>query len=73
MGVGYLVADAGFVLLIVAAILAAVGVRRPQRSWPLRAVAVITGVYVIALVLAMGAMPGKRQLTEPLRDGGEFP
>ena len=59
LGVGYIVADLGFVLLIVATILAAVGVRRPQQTWPLRAVAVITGVYFIALVVAMVAMTGK--------------
>lgn len=59
LGVGYIVADAGFVLLIVATILAAIGARRPQRNWPLRAVAVITGLYFIALVVAMVAMTGK--------------
>jgi hypothetical protein len=59
LGIGYLVADAGFVLLIVASIFAAVGVRRPERAWPLRAVAIITGIYFIALVVAMVAMTGK--------------
>jgi hypothetical protein len=59
LDVGYLVGDAGFVLLIVAMILAAVGVRRPQRNWPIRAVAVITGVYFLALLVAMFAMTGK--------------
>lgn len=59
LGVGFIVADAGFVLLIVAMILAAVGVRRPQKTWPMRAVAVITGVYFVALLVAMFAMTGK--------------
>jgi hypothetical protein len=59
LDIGYNVADAGFVLLIVATILAAVGVRRPQKSWPLNAVAVITGVYFVALLVAMFAMTGK--------------
>ena len=59
LGVGFLVGDAGFVLLIVAMILGAVSVRRPQRSWPIGAVAVITGVYFVALVVAMVAMTGK--------------
>jgi hypothetical protein len=59
LGVGYLVGDAGFVLLIVAIILGAVSVRRPHRSWPIGAVAVITGVYFVALVVAMVAMTGK--------------
>lgn len=59
LGVGYIVADAGFVLLIVAMILAAVGVRRPQRNWPIRTVAAITGLYFVALIVAMFAMTGK--------------
>jgi hypothetical protein len=59
LGVGFIVGDGGFVLLIVATILAAVSVRRPQRNWPIRAVAVITGVYFVALLVAMFAMTGK--------------
>ena len=59
LGTGYLVADAGFVLLIVATILGAVAVRRPARNWPIGAVAVITGVYFVALIVAMVAMTGK--------------
>jgi hypothetical protein len=59
LGVGSIVGDGGFVLLIVAMILAAVSVRRPQRNWPIRAVAVITGVYFVALLVAMFAMTGK--------------
>jgi hypothetical protein len=59
LGVGFIVGDAGLVLLIVAMILAAVGVRRPQRMWPIRGVALITGVYFIALLVAMFAMTGK--------------
>jgi hypothetical protein len=59
LGIGYMVADAGFVLLIVATILGAVSVRRPERGWPIKAVAVITGVYFVALLVAMFAMTGK--------------
>ena len=59
LGIGYLVGDAGLVLLIVAMILGAVSVRRPQRRWPIRTVAVLTGVYFAALVVAMIAMTGK--------------
>lgn len=59
LGTGYIVADAGFVLLIVATILGAVSVRRPQRNWPISAVAVITGLYFVALIVAMVAMTGK--------------
>jgi hypothetical protein len=59
LGVGFIVGDLGFVLLILAMIFGAVAVRRPQRSWPVGAVAVITGVYLIALLVAMFAMTGK--------------
>jgi hypothetical protein len=59
LGIGYGVGDAGFVLLIVATILSAVGQRRPERGWPISAVAVITGVYLAALLVAMFVMTGK--------------
>jgi len=59
LGVGFIVGDAGLVLLIVAAILAAVSSRRPERRWPNGAVAVITGIYLVALLVAMFAMSGK--------------
>jgi hypothetical protein len=59
LGVGYIVGDLGFVLLIVAMILGAVGMRRPQRNWPISVVAILTGVYFVALVVAMVAMTGK--------------
>jgi hypothetical protein len=59
LGVGFLVGDLGLVLLILAMILGAVAVRRPQRNWPVRAVAIITGVYFVALIVAMFAMTGK--------------
>jgi uncharacterized membrane protein len=59
LSVGFIVGDAGLVLLIVAMILAAVGVRRPQRNWPIRVVAGITGLYFVALIVAMFAMTGK--------------
>lgn len=59
LGVGFLVGDAGLVLLILAIIFGAVAVRRPQRNWPIRAVAIITGIYFVALIVAMVAMTGK--------------
>jgi hypothetical protein len=59
LGVGFIVGDAGLVLLILAMILSAVSVRRPERQWPLRAVIGITGLYLIALLVAMFAMSGK--------------
>ncbi len=59
LGVGFTVGDGGLVLLVVAMILGAVAVRRPQRNWPVSTVAVLTGVYFIALIVAMVAMTGK--------------
>jgi protein-S-isoprenylcysteine O-methyltransferase Ste14 len=59
LGVGYIVGDAGLVLLVVAMIAAAISVRRPERRWPNGTVAVITGVYLAALLVAMFAMSGK--------------
>jgi hypothetical protein len=59
LGVGFIVGDLGLLLLILAMIFGAVAVRRPQRNWPVGAVAVITGVYFIALLVAMFAMTGK--------------
>ena len=59
LGIGYIVGDAGFVLLIVAMILSVVGSRRPERGWPISTVAVITGVYLAALLVAMFVMTGK--------------
>jgi hypothetical protein len=59
LAVGYLVGDAGFVLLIVAMILGAVAARKPQKQWPVTAVAAISGIYFVALLVAMFAMSGK--------------
>lgn len=59
LGVGYIVGDAGLVLLIVAMIVSAVAVRRPERGWPIRVVTVLTGLYLVALLVAMFAMSGK--------------
>ena len=59
LGVGFLVGDAGLVLLVITALIAWWGVRRPERRWPVRAVAVISGFYLIALFVAMWAMTAK--------------
>ena len=59
LGVGFLVGDAGLVLLVITALIAWWGVRRPERRWPVRAVAVISGLYLIALFVAMWAMTAK--------------
>jgi cytochrome c oxidase assembly factor CtaG len=59
LGIGYLVGDVGFVLLIVTAILSWVSVRRPERRWPVQAVTALAGLYLAALLVAMFAMSGK--------------
>ena len=59
LGVGFIVGDAGLILLVVAMIVSAVAVKRPERGWPIRTVAVITGIYLVALLVAMFAMSGK--------------
>ena len=59
LGVGFLVGDAGLLLLVITALVAWWGLRRPDRRWPVRAVAVISGVYLIALFVAMWAMTTK--------------
>jgi hypothetical protein len=59
LGVGFLVGDLGLIILIVAMILSAVSVRRPDRQWPLRTVVALSGLYFVALLVAMFAMTGK--------------
>jgi hypothetical protein len=59
LGVGFIVGDVGLVLLVVTALIAWWGLRRPNRRWPVRAVAVISGLYLIALFIAMWAMTTK--------------
>ena len=59
LGVGFIVGDAGLLLLVITALIAWWGLRRPERRWPVRAVAVISGLYLIALFVAMWAMTTK--------------
>jgi hypothetical protein len=59
LGIGFIVGDAGLVLLVVTALIAWWGLRRPERSWPVKGVAVLSGVYLIALFVAMWAMTTK--------------
>jgi hypothetical protein len=59
LGVGFIVGDAGLLLLVIAALIAWWGLRRPERRWPVRAVAAISGLYLIALFVAMWAMSTK--------------
>jgi hypothetical protein len=59
LGVGFIVGDAGLVLLVVTALIAWWGVRRPQSGWPVKAVAALSSLYLIALFVAMWAMTTK--------------
>ena len=57
--IGFLVGDAGLLLLVITALIAWWGMRHPERRWPVKAVAVISGLYLIALFIAMWAMTTK--------------
>lgn len=59
LGVGYSVGDGGLVLLVITALIAWWGLRHPERRWPVRTVASISGIYLIALFVAMWAMTTK--------------
>jgi ABC-type xylose transport system permease subunit len=62
IGVGYLTADLGFVLLVVALILAGIGVRRSRRGGGtglMKASAVLGGVLLAAYIVAVWAMGAK--------------
>jgi len=59
LDVGFFVADAGVLFLLLTSICAWLGARRPERRWPGRAVAVLAAIYLVALFVAMFAMSGK--------------
>ena len=59
VGVGYIVAEPGLVILLVATIVGWWGIRRPERRWPAQTVAVLAVVYLAALLVAMWAMTAK--------------
>jgi hypothetical protein len=59
LGIGYIVSDAGVILVLVPTILSWIGVRRPDRRWPITATAALIGVYFVALLVAAFAMTGK--------------
>jgi hypothetical protein len=59
LGIGYIVGDAGLVLLVAATAIGWWSTRRLERRWPAQAVAVLAGVYLAALLVAMFAMSGK--------------
>ena len=59
LGIGSLVGDAGLLLLVVTALLAWWGLRRPQLGWPVKAVAVVASVFLIALFVAVWVRTAK--------------
>ena len=58
-GIGFLVADAGLILLLVTTALSWWSIRKPERRWPAQTVTVLAAVYLVALLVAMFAMSGK--------------
>lgn len=58
VGVGFLVTEPGLLLLLLATLFAWLA-RRRHGGWPIRAVAVISVVYVAALAIAWWAMSAK--------------
>ncbi len=59
IGVGVAVADAGLIVLLVAAGLAYRWTRRPSGGWPVTAIATLTSLYVVALAVAWWVMSAK--------------
>ena len=59
LGIGFIVGDAGLLFLLVTAVLAWWAYRRPERSWPGRAVVGLASLYLLALLVAMWAMTAK--------------
>jgi NADH:ubiquinone oxidoreductase subunit 6 (subunit J) len=59
LGIGFGIADAGVVILLVTTAVSWWSTRRLERRWPTRTVAVLSGLYLVALLVAMFAMSGK--------------
>ena len=59
LGIGFLVGDVGLVVLLVTIGLGWWSTRRPDRNWPGQVVAGLTGLYLVALLVAMFTMSGK--------------
>jgi NADH:ubiquinone oxidoreductase subunit 6 (subunit J) len=59
LGIGYLVGDLGLIILIVTTLIGWWSTRRPDRRWPGQTVAALSGLYLVALLVAMFAMSGK--------------
>ena len=59
VGVGFIVGDAGLIVLLVTTGLAWWAYRHPERGWPGRAVTGLASLYLVALLVAMWAMTAK--------------
>jgi NADH:ubiquinone oxidoreductase subunit 6 (subunit J) len=59
LGIGFLVGDIGLIVLLVSTIVSWWANRRPEKRWPARTVTALTGLYLVALLVAMFAMSGK--------------
>ena len=59
LGVGFIVGDAGLIVLLLTAFFAWRSTRKPDRAWAARTVTVLASVYLVALLVAMFAMSGK--------------
>ena len=59
LGVGFIVSDAGVLVLLLAVIFGWLSVRKPDRGWPARTVTALALLYLAALLVAMFAMSAK--------------
>jgi NADH:ubiquinone oxidoreductase subunit 6 (subunit J) len=57
--IGSIIGDLGLILIVVATLIGWWSTRRTDRRWPLQAVAALSGVYLVALLVAMFTMSGK--------------
>jgi hypothetical protein len=59
LGTGYIVGDAGVIVLLLSVVFGWLSVRKPDRGWPARTVTALAVLYLAALLVAMFAMSGK--------------
>jgi hypothetical protein len=59
LGVGFIVGDAGVLILILTVIFGWLSVRKPDRGWPARTMTTLASLYLVALLVAMWAMTTK--------------
>jgi hypothetical protein len=59
LGTGYIVGDAGVIVLLLSVVFGWLSVRKPDRGWPTRTVTALAVIYLAALLVATFAMSGK--------------